>query len=413
LGYRVSTIVLPLLALQQTGSTWAVGLIGGAAGLPVITAPWWSGLLQRRLRSAAALGKLMAAEGIAALVVPSAAGIGRLTPAVMVAAGLLIGVLTAVSGPLNATLLAEEGDRRDLRHAAAGAGIRTGVGAARLLAVQETVVKVAMTVAPLVALPLVGLLGACWTVAVEGCLTLVAAAGVATVRGSAAARSGDERPRVRAVLLRHREIAIGWAIRGAGCAAWFAFTLGLTILGEDEGVGVLLATVGLASYSAGAVVGSVLGTLTAASTRPALVNSLSWFVAGLGWTAMGCRPSVVVVGVAAALMGLVVPAGNAATTAMVTRSTSGLERRAALTAQTTVVTGATTLGLLAGGPIIALAGPRAAVLGVGVVLATLAAAAVVGEYSRDRGVRTDRTVLPPGKVPDGRERDSRRELSRL
>ena len=45
-------------------------------------------------------------------------------------------------------------------------------------------------------------------------------------------------------------------------------------------------------------------------------------------------------------MGLAVPAGNAATTAMVTRSYIGLERRAALTAQATVVTGSSTMGML-------------------------------------------------------------------
>ena len=83
-------------------------------------------------------------------------------------------------------------------------------------------------------------------------------------------------------------------------------------------------------------------------------------------------------------MGLAVPVGNAATTAMVTRSYTGLERRAALTAQATVVTGSSTMGMLLGGPLIALIGPRASIISAGLVVATVAAAASLGEYSRGR-----------------------------
>src|SRR6478609_2499118 len=93
LGYRAAIIVLPLLALEQTGSAWAVGLVGGAGGIPAITAPWWTGRLQRRLSSAPALAAILAGEGLATLVVPAAAGVDALTPAVMIAAGLVIGVL--------------------------------------------------------------------------------------------------------------------------------------------------------------------------------------------------------------------------------------------------------------------------------------------------------------------------------
>ncbi len=160
----------------------------------------------------------------------------------------------------------------------------------------------------------------------------------------------------------------------------------------------LLATVGLAAYSGGAIAGSALGMVSASSSRPALVNSLSWVVAGLGWLTMGIFANLAVIAVAAAVMGLVVPAGNAATTAMVTRSCTGLERRAALTAQATVVTGSSTMGMLLGGPLIAWSARALASCSAGLVVATVAAAAALGEYSR----RRDGVLDPSPGRPYGR-----------
>lgn len=37
MGQRVTAVALPLVALTETGSVWATGLVGGAAGLPLIT----------------------------------------------------------------------------------------------------------------------------------------------------------------------------------------------------------------------------------------------------------------------------------------------------------------------------------------------------------------------------------------
>jgi MFS family permease len=415
LGYRAALIALPLLAIEQTGSAWTVGLVSGAAGIPVIAGPWWTRRLQQRLASAHALTALMAGEGVVTLMVPAAAGVDALTPAGMVVAGLVIGVLNAVSGPLNAALVATVGDRMDDRRVDDGSRTRPlGTGAARLLALQDTAVKVSMTIAPLVALPMVAVAGAAWTVALEGLLTLTAAGLLATLRlSSQQPGDPDQHPPVRALLRRHREIGVGWAVRGLGCAAWFAFPLGLTMLGQREGSGVLLAAVGMGSYSGGAIAGSALGILSASSTRPALVNSLSWVVAGTGWLAMGLWPTLPVITVAALIMGLAVPAGNAATSAMVTRSCRGRERRAALTAQATVVTGASTLGMLLGGPLIALIGPRTSILAAGAVVAAAAAAVACREYSRGRWgthCESDRSVR---KVTHDGERWPDRELSRL
>jgi MFS family permease len=360
-GYRAAVIALPLLAYTETGHAWSVGLVAGAAGIPTITAPWWTRRLQRRLRSARALAGLLAGEGLSTLIVPAAAELGLLTPTVMMISGLFVGTFTALSGPLDSALLAELGERRDAVH-----------GAAQVLAGQETVVRVATTLAPVVTLPLVGMIGPAFTVALEGLLSLVGAALVVGVPMHAHA-ADEEAPRVRRLLIRHPDIAVGWTVRGVGCAAWFAFTLGLPLLGVAEGRGVVLAAIGLTAYSGGAIVGSALGVLAARGGRPALLNAAAWLVAGLGWIAMATTPTPLVIGACSVVMGLTVPAGNAATTAMVTRATFGLERRAALTAQSTVVIGSSTFGSLVGGPLIGWLGAERAILtaGLGVTVVSL------------------------------------------
>jgi hypothetical protein len=362
--------------------------VAGAAGVPSVTAPWWTRRLQRRLGSSRALAGLLAAEGAATLVVPAAATCGLLSPAVMIASGLAVGLLNALSGPLDGALLAGLGDARDRQH-----------GAASVLALQETSVRVAMTVAPLAAFSMIALVGAAATVALEGVLSLVGAALIATMIVRSHDVSAEEAPRVRGLLRRHPEIRSGWLVRGVGCAAWFAFPLGLAVLGERAGQGAMLAAVGLTAYSGAAVVGSAGGILAARAARPALLNCAAWLVAGMGWIVIGLHPTAPVVGAVAAAAGLVVPAGNAATTAMVTRVTSGLERRAALTAQGTVVTGSSTMGSLVGGPLIAWQGPQAAIFGAGVMVTVLSAAVGWASLARKR----DDEACPDGRidVPDG------------
>lgn len=380
-GYRIAMVALPLLAVAQTGSAWTVGLVAGSAGVPVITAPWWTRGLQRRLTSARQLRRLMVAEGLVSLAVPAAAAMHGLTPLAMIGVGLSTGVLNAVSGPLDASLLATIGDRRDVDRGQPA----TGRGAARMLATQDGTIKAATTMAPLAALVLIASIGLVATVAADGLLTLVGALCLIGLRLEQPPATPDEPPhRVRALLRGHRTIALGLGVRAAGCAAWFAFTLCLALVGEAQGNGVRLATVGLTCYSASAVLGALLGVAAAGASRPAVLNGVSWLLAGIGWVLIGGWPSMLVTGVVAACMGLVVPAGNAATTALVTRTFGGTERRSMLTAQATVVTGSTTLGMLVGGPLIAFVGPATAIWVAGSVVATIAASAVLEAVRHDR-----------------------------
>ena len=114
---------------------------------------------------------------------------------------------------------------------------------------------------------------------------------VATVRLTAHTEAEGDIPRMRDLLSRHPVIRAGWLVRGAGCAAWFAFPLGLSMLGVEQGRGVLLATVGLTAYAVGSLGGSVLGVAAVRSARPSLVNAGAWVVAGFGWLTMAAHPT--------------------------------------------------------------------------------------------------------------------------
>ena len=39
---RITQVALPLVILHETGSVAATGLVGGAAGVPVLLSPWWA-----------------------------------------------------------------------------------------------------------------------------------------------------------------------------------------------------------------------------------------------------------------------------------------------------------------------------------------------------------------------------------
>lgn len=398
-GFRIAMVALPLLAVAQTGSAWTVGLVTGAAGVPVITAPWWSRPAQARLGSVGALAWLMCAEGAVSLCVPLAARLDLLGPVVMIGIGLCTGVLNAVSGPLDASLLATLGDAREVGSSHEG----SGRGAARMLSAQDGSIKAATTMAPLASLVLIQAVGLTATVAADGLLTLVGAACLVGLRVDPVHLDPGSRPQsVRHLLHGQPTIVIGFVVRAAGCGAWFAFTLCLALVGEQRGIGVQLATVGLSSYAAGAVAGSLLGVYAAGTSRPALLNSASWLLAGAGWVVIGLHPTLLLTGVTAAAMGLVVPAGNAATTALVTRAYAGAARRSMLTAQATVVTGSTTLGVLVGGPLIALVGAAPAIVAAGGCVTTIACVGLFGALRERRSPR--RSAPLPAQCASRRER---------
>jgi predicted MFS family arabinose efflux permease len=164
----------------------------------------------------------------------------------------------------------------------------------------------------------------------------------------------------------------GWIVRGTGCLTWFAFTLGLSVIGADRGrPGIYLAS-GMSGYGIGSVVGSAVAMAVVRRVPTVPTACLAWSVMGLCWVGMGVWTSPATVGVLAAVGGLAVALGISAISAVITRSSTGAERRALLSGQSVVVNASSSAGLLIGGPVIAAAGAEHTLVGAGVLTTAVA-----------------------------------------
>src|SRR5689334_19496202 len=108
---RITQVALPLVILRETGSVGATGLVGGAAGVPVLLSPWWARKARQWVDSGPRLALVALVTAMALASVPAAAGLGLLTPELLVLSGLLLGCGTALSDPGRSALLADTGDR--------------------------------------------------------------------------------------------------------------------------------------------------------------------------------------------------------------------------------------------------------------------------------------------------------------
>ena len=97
-GLRLTEVALPLIALQQTGSLWATGLVAGAAGIASVTSPWWAARLRHRLTSGRALGVVLGVQALGHLIVAVGAVRGDLTVVHLCVSGLVTGAAAAVGG---------------------------------------------------------------------------------------------------------------------------------------------------------------------------------------------------------------------------------------------------------------------------------------------------------------------------
>ncbi|WP_433216537.1 hypothetical protein [Microtetraspora malaysiensis] len=367
MGQRTTAVALPLVALAETGSAWTTGLVGGAVGLPMLTSAWWARGLRQRLTTGRALAGVLAVQVVGLLVVPIGAALGTVGPIHLAAAGLITGCATAVSAPAQRALLADICD-----------GLGSGV-AARMLAWQDFAHRSTMILAP----PLAG-----WAISVSGPFELLwaEAAGVGlgaavllTVRGDATATAGGEvtdAPALRHVLARHPEVRRAVTMSGVGGLVWFAFTLGLAILGAETGRPGLLISAGMTGYG----VGSLIGALMAPTVVPRLPSlgtmATGWIVLGMAFAALpAVTSSLTLIACLAAVGGFAMPLGIGAMNRLITVRTDGAERRAAFAAESLVHDGAVSLGLLGGGAIIGLAGagPTLVVAGVAQVAVALLA----------------------------------------
>ena len=358
-GLRLTEVALPLIALQQTGAVWATGLVAGSSGIALVTSPWWAARLRHRLTSGPALAAVLGLQALGHVTVAVAATTGTLTVVHLCLSGLVVGAATSVGGPATRAMLADVGDR-----------IGPGV-AVRALAWQDLAHRISMVAGPPVAAWVVthdGAMPLMWadTIAVLMAAVLVARVGRYALRHGSA---GAVPRRAREVLRAHPVVADGIAMAAVGWFWWFAFALGLAILGAETGRPGQLVAAGMAGYGMGSLTGSVTAPLviTRLPRVPAMVTG--WIVLGAAFTALPrIDGSLVALALVSAVGGFVTPFGLAALNAVITEHTSGEERRTAFAAQQVAGSGGSSIGMLTGGAVIAALGAESTLQVAGVVL---------------------------------------------
>jgi predicted MFS family arabinose efflux permease len=341
LTFRTSQVALPLVVLLGTGSAAATGLVGGAAGIPVLLSPWWSRRLRHRISSGRAVAVCYLGEALALAAVAWAATTGHLEVALLAAAGLVLGTAEALDGPGRDALLADLGDQ-------CGAD-----RALTLLTARDFFRRVSMVVGPALGGLLVARGRAVELLWVEVASVLVSAALVAGIRAVGAPQPREEADGIWRTVRVRPDVLAGWVVRGTGCALWFGFTLGLALLGAEHGRGGLFLAAGVTAYGVGSVLGT-LGVLPLLRILPVLPTIAgAWALTGACWFVMGRMPSMQVIAVAGFVSGLAVVVGNAGVTAQITRGAEGPARRTLMAGQSVVVNASASLGLLAGGPVLA------------------------------------------------------------
>lgn len=399
-GLRLTEVALPLIALQQTGSVGATGLVAGCSGIALLTSPWWAARLRQRLTSGPALAVVLAVQALGYLTVAVPATLGTLTIAHLCAGGLISGAATSVGGPATRALIADIGDR-----------IGPGV-AIRALAWQDLAHRVGMVVSPPVAAWVVTQHGPVPLMWADSTAVLLAAAIVFGV-GSHTVRRGTvpkASRRAREVLRSHPLVADGIALAAVGWFWWFAFTLGLAILGAETGRPGQLVAAGMTGYGIGSLAGSAAAPVLVARMRPVPTMVTGWVVLGatfftLPWLA----GSLLALAVVSAVGGLVTPFGIAALNVLITEHTTGDERRTVFAAQHVAGSGGSSLGMLSGGAVIALLGTEMTMHLAGIVLVAVAgtlAARAVARRHRDARRAAGRSTHashsrpgPPGADP--------------
>lgn len=388
-GQRVSAVALPLVALEQTGVAWSTGLVAGVAGLPLLTSGWWGRGLRPHLRSGRALAILLLIQVIGVAIVPLAAGSTGVNVLVLCMSGLVIGVGAALLPPAQRALSADIADRIAHRAAEAGGGSSPSGPeiAARALAWQDLAHRVSMVFAPPLAAVLLLSQGAVPLLWWQAAALLVGAVVTLTVPragqptpspvGRAVGADGSERISLWRTVAEHPELLVGVFLAGVGGLAWFAFDLGLALLGVQLGRPGELIAAGISGYG--------LATVAMSTVTPILIRRLprmrtilvSWAVLGASFVALPfVAPNLLGIGLVAAAGGACMPLAIAALYALIAESTTGERRHAAFTAQTIVHTGSVSLGMLVGGLVIGLFGAGATLVAFGVlqVVAPLVAA---------------------------------------
>ena len=188
---------------------------------------------------------------------------------------------------------------------------------------------------------------------------LVAAAVVARVGryGTARATAESIPRRAREVLRAHPVVADGIVMAAVGWFWWFAFALGLAILGVETGRPGQLIAAGMTGYGIGSLAGSVTAPLVATRLPRVPTIVTGWIVLGAAFASLPWLDgSLLALALASAVGGFVTPLSLAALNALIIEHTSGQERRTAFATQHVASSGGSSVGMLCGGAVIALLG---------------------------------------------------------
>lgn len=181
-GNAITTVAVPLIALQMAGSAWATALAGVAATLPLVIGGVLGGVLVDRLGFRRASIIADAASGVTVLAVPVLAATGALELWTLL---MLVFISNLLDAPGSAARLSQ------LPELAASAG----VALSRAAAIQATVSRSATMIGAALAGVLVALVGAAPAMLVNAAAFAIAIAltlaFVPTVRVAGASAPGD------------------------------------------------------------------------------------------------------------------------------------------------------------------------------------------------------------------------------
>ena len=346
-GLRLTEVALPLIALQQTGSVWATGLVAGSSGIALLTSPWWAARLRHRLTSGRALAAVLGVQALGHLIIAVAATLDSLSVPLLCLSGLMVGSATSVGGPATRAVLADLGDR-------------LGPGAAvRALAWNDLASRIALVAGPPVAAWVVTQYGAMPLLWADSIAVLLAAAVLAGV-GQYRVRHGKTEPlprRAREVLRAHPVVRDGITMAAIVWFWWFGFILGLAILGVETGQPGQLVAAGMTGYGIGCLAGAVAAPFVVTRLPRVPLMVAGWLGLGGMYLALPwVHGSLLALALVSAIGGVMVQLGIVALNALITEQTTGSDRRTAFAAQQIASHGGSSLGMLSGGAVIALLG---------------------------------------------------------
>ncbi len=175
--------------------------------------------------------------------------------------------------------------------------------------------------------------------------------------------------RAREVLRAHPLVADGIVMAAVGWFWWFAFALGLAILGAETGRPGQLIAAGMTGYGIGSLAGSVTAPLVANRLPRVPTIVTGWMVLGAAFTSMPwIDGSLVALALVSAAGGFVTPLSLAALNALIIEHTRGPERRTAFATYYVASSGGSSVGMLCGGAVIALLGAETTLHVAGAVL---------------------------------------------